>query len=235
MIEKRAGEANSENAKRWAAGLRRDAKENWRQIKTAAIIAKGGLTVQSNEIKTGGLTSKPGCRIVHDQDAAEEVGKYAVRLNAQSWEKEGLDFDVVFASVYISFQGWRGVVQDRKAIQAEDNGSVLNSLLALCSEDVSEPEVDMAIDRTKTNKASGSDETKNEHFRYLDVMGRRSKVGSSSRIGSGIARLLLETYARPELRPLLEENEENSRVSPQNSQTNPHCCTTTGAYLVTFG
>ena len=39
-----------------------------------------------------------------------------MRLNAQSWEVEGLSFDQEFALIYSGFQGWRGCVQDKQVL-----------------------------------------------------------------------------------------------------------------------
>ena len=49
-----------------------------------------------------------------------------------------------------------------------------NVLPSICNTTLKFAEVDLAINRTKAKKAAGTDETQNEHFKMLDVMGRAS-------------------------------------------------------------
>ena len=171
LIEKRTAEIADATAIRWAHGLRNDAKFKWKEIKTQKLLSETGLAQQTASVKAGCLTSYQGPpRILQGQKAADEVGAYAMRLNAQSWEVEGLSFDQEFALIYSGFQGWRGCVQDKQVLSTPvlEPGTVQS----ICHEDIQYAEIEVAFERTKAGKAAGGDDTKNENFHALDVMNR---------------------------------------------------------------
>ena len=175
LMAKRAAELAQTTAQTWVQGLKRDSKNKWKDIKTQKLLSAAGLMARVNAVRVGSLTSTQELRVVHDQAAAEEVAKYATRLNAQSWEAPGLEYDLDFACMYKALLGWRGVLLDRKAECAkycDEQLELGHPLPKLCMEDISPAEVDFAIRRLKLGKAAGDDQVKNEQLTALDVMGR---------------------------------------------------------------
>ena len=174
LIAKRSAELAATTALSWAEGLRHDSKGKWKEIRTQKILHTSGLVPRVSAVKVGSLTSKVGNTVI-DQDAATEIARYAVRLNAQSWEVQGLTYDLDFARVYRALLGWRGVLLDRHAESPEFCETQLalgNPLPQLCMEDISTAEVDIATRRLKSGKGAGADATTNEQLINLDIMGR---------------------------------------------------------------
>ena len=172
LMQRRALELGQTTAVRWAAGLHKHSKVNWKDIKTEKLMQETGLCAPSVDVLAGSLTSYKGPDILlSGPAAAEEAGKYAARLNAQSWEEEGLEFNQDFAVLYSALQGWKGTVLDKKAQTAASDAPDA-PMLELSNRDFTLAEIDITINRTKTNKSAGSDETKNENFRCMDVMAR---------------------------------------------------------------
>ena len=175
LIDKRAAELAQKTAISWAEGLKRDSQSKWKALKTQKLLSAAGLALRASAVRIGSLTSQLAVNVATDQDAADEIAKYAVRLNAQSWEAEGLSYDLDFSRIYKAFHGWRGVLLDRLAespAYCDAELAVGKPLPKLCQEGISPAEVDMAIRRLKTDKAAGVDAIKNEQLLNLDVMGR---------------------------------------------------------------
>ena len=155
-MHKRTLELSQATAVRWAAGLHKNARENWKDIRTEKLLQESGLVASSAEIIAGSLTSYGGPAIVlSGYAAADEAGKYAARLNAQSWEEEGLQFNQEFALVYSAMQGWKGILMDTKARLLTSEAPDM-PMLEISNRDLTRAEIDITINRTKTDKSPGA-------------------------------------------------------------------------------
>jgi len=177
LYQRKLAERRAARARWWARALRSDPKAAWREVKEGCIGGAGDLKERVAEVCTGALTevAEEARRVVSGQEAADEVGRFVARLAAQDWSREGCPFDREFERVYVAFQEWRGLIQDRKAedpefVQSEEDRG--NPVPALCQRNFSEAEWDEAIDRAKEGKAAARDEVRNEHVKGLDAASR---------------------------------------------------------------
>ena len=53
--------------------------------------------------------------VLYGEAAAEEIAKYACRLNVKDWSVDAMPFDMTFATKYLAFWLWKGTLQDRRA------------------------------------------------------------------------------------------------------------------------
>ena len=61
------------------------------------------------------LKEQESRKVLFGDDAANEVAKYACRLNAKDWSIPEMPFDRVFEQKYLAFWAWKGTLQDRRA------------------------------------------------------------------------------------------------------------------------
>ena len=76
---------------------------------TGAQVAERESSTSRRTQGTGGEGGSFG------NDAANEVAKYACRLNAKDWSIPEMPFDLVFEQKYLAFWAWKGALQDRRA------------------------------------------------------------------------------------------------------------------------